>query len=163
MTRRTPIVRQISWLSTIPQFVALVIAVAIGIAFRPHDGFIWGGGAYLTYSIGSRMLIPRHHRAGVALVRQERFEEAVPNFEESLRFFDRHSWIDRFRSVVLMSPSATGYREMAILNLAFCYGQLGDGRQSRQYYDECLRRFPDSGLAHVAIRMLDSATQGGES
>ena len=163
MSSRTPIVRQVSWIATIPQFVALLIAMAIGTTFSPHDGIVWGGGAYLAYSIGSRMLIPRHHRAGMALLRQNRFEEAIPQFKESLRFFDCHSWIDRFRSVVLMSPSAAGYREMALANLAFCYGQIGEGTQSRDCYDERLKRFPDSGLANAAVRMLDSAKQIGEA
>ena len=157
MSSRTPIVRQVSWIATIPQLVALIVALAIGTAFNPHEGIFWGGGAYLAYSIGSRMLIPRYHRAGMALLRQNRFEEAIQKFQESLRFFDRHPWIDRFRSVVLMSPSAAGYREMALANLAFCYGQIGEGMQSRKCYDECLKRFPDSGLAHVALRVLHSA------
>lgn len=159
MSSRTPIVKQISWLATIPQLLALLFAMAVGGAFRPRDGIFWGAAVYLVYSIGSRQLVPRHHRAGVALVKQQRFEEAIPKFQESLRFFDRYSWIDRFRSVVLMSPSAAGYREMALANIAFCYGQMGEGRQSRHYYEKCLERFPDSGLAKAAIRMLDAAQQ----
>ena len=46
---------------------------------------------------------------------------------------------------------------MALANIAFCYGQLGNGEQSRAYYQKCLERFsPGSGLATTALRMLDS-------
>lgn len=105
------------------------------------------------------MLVARDHRVGVGLVKSQRFEEAIPKFQDSLKFFDRYPWIDRYRSIVLMSPSAAGYREMALANIAFCYGQIGDGEQSRHFYEECLRRFPDSGLASSALRMLDAGKQ----
>jgi hypothetical protein len=45
---------------------------------------------------------------------------------------------------------------MALANIAFCYGQLGNGVQCRYYYEKCLDLFPDSGLATAALRMLDS-------
>jgi len=159
MSSTIPVVKQTSWLATIPQLVALLLAIAVGQSLRPKDGFIWGAGAYLMYSIGSRWLIAKRHRVGMNLVKQHRFEEAIPEFQESLKFFDRNSWIDRFRSVVLMSPSAPGYREMALVNIAFCYGQINQGIQARRYYEECLERFPDSELAKTAIRMLDSQKQ----
>jgi hypothetical protein len=136
--------------------LALLIAIAIGSLFAGRDGILWGAFAYLAYSIGSRQLIGRAHAAGIKLVKQQRFNEAIPKFQESLEFFDRHSWIDRFRAITLMSPSAPSYREMAMANVAFCYGQLGDGEKCRLYYQRCLERFPGSGLATSALRILDS-------
>ncbi len=131
-----------------------------GYLFAGRDGVQWGAVAYLAYSIGSRQFIARAHRVGIGLIKQQRFDEAIPKFQESLEFFDRHTWIDRFRSITLMSPSAPSYREMALANIAFCYGQLGDGEQSRLYYQRCLDRFPGSGLATAALRMLDSVAAG---
>jgi len=157
MNSGTPIVRQISWLAALPQLVAIFAAMSIAYLVAGREGVPWGALAYLVYSIGSRQIVARAHRAGIKLVKQERFAEAIPQFEESLAFFDRHPWIDRYRSVVLMSPSAASYREMALANIAFCYGQIGDGQQSRAYYQKCLERFPKSGLATTALRMLDSA------
>jgi hypothetical protein len=130
MSARTPIIRQIAWLATIPQFAALVTAMLAGMWLWPPGGIYLGAAAYLLYSIGSRLTIPRTHRAGVRLTRQQRFAEAIPKFEESLAFFERYAWIDRYRSVVLMSPSAISYREMALSNIAFCYSQIGDGEQA---------------------------------
>lgn len=157
MSSQTPIVRQVSWPAALPQFAALAAAMAIGYLLGGRDGAPWGALAYLAYSIGSRRIIPKAHRAGIALVKQQRFAEAIPKFQESFEFFERHPWIDRFRSITLMSPSAASYQEMALANIAFCYGQLGDGEQSRMYYQRCLERYPDSGLATAALRMLDSA------
>jgi tetratricopeptide (TPR) repeat protein len=157
MSSGPPIIRQVSWPATIPQFVALALAMAIGAFLGGRDAALWGGAVYLAYSIGSRSLIPRAHRAGVRLFKQQRFAEAIAKHQESFEFFERHPWIDDYRSIVLMSPSAMSYREMALLNIAFCYGQLGDGAQGRAYYQRCLERFPQSGVATAALRMLDSA------
>ena len=158
MSSGTPIVRQISWPAVLPQLVALGIAIAIAYVLGAPDAVLWGGMAYLAYSIGSRQLIARAHRAGVRLMKQQRFAEAIPKFQESFDFFERHPWVDRFRSLILMSASAASYREMALANIAFCYGQLGNGEQSRTYYQNCLERYPGSGLATAALRMLDSVS-----
>lgn len=162
MTSPPPMIRRISWVAVIPQFIALALAISLGQLLspaKPSNGMLWGAAVYLFYSFGSRMLIPRDHRAGIALSRQQRFADAIPRFQQSLEFFDRHDWIDSYRSIVLMSPSAVSYREMALANIAFCYSQIGDGEQARSYYEKCLQRFPESGLAITALRMMDSARQ----
>ncbi len=157
MSTRTPILRQISWLATIPQFAIMATAIALGSLLDPHGGVIWGACAYLFYSIGSRRLIARHQRRGIALIKQQRYAEAISEFQQSLAFFGRHPWIDRFRCVILMSSSAMSYCEMALVNIAWCYGQLGDGKRAREYYVTCLDRFPNSTLAVTAIRLMDAA------
>jgi hypothetical protein len=147
-----------SWVAALPQLAALAGAVGTAYAVGGRAAAPWGALVYLAYSIGSRQLILRAHRAGIGLVKRQRFADAISKFQESLDFFDRHPWVDEFRSIVLMSPSAIGYREMALANIAFCYGQIGDGAQCRAYYQKCLERYPESGLATAALRMLDSAS-----
>jgi hypothetical protein len=120
MSSGIPIVRQVSWPAALPQLAALAAAVTIGYLLVGRDGIFPGAFAYLAYSIGSRLLIPRDHRAGIKLGRKQQFEQAIPKFQASFDFFNRHAWIDRFRSIVLMSPSAASYREMALANIAFC-------------------------------------------
>lgn len=159
----TPIIRQVSWPAVLPQLAAVIVAMTIAYALGVRDAVLWGVVAFLTYSIGSRQLIARAHRAGIRLVKQQYFEDAIPKFQGSFDFFERHPWIDRFRSIVLMSPSAAGYREMALANIGFCYGQLGNGEQSRTYYQKCLELFPGSGLATSALRMLDSVSPAQET
>ena len=157
MSSRTPIVKQVSWLAVIPQLFALVVAILIASRLFPDNGVLWGAGAFLLYSFGSRNLITRAHRAGIALVKRQQFEAAIPRFQKSLEFLDRHPWIDRLRAIVLMSPSAMSYREMALANIAFCYSQVGRGQEARHYYERCLERYPASGLASSALRMMDAA------
>lgn len=151
-----PIVRQVSWIGAVPQLIALVLAVFIGKFLFPDYGFLFGASVYLVYSFGSRLLIVRDHRSGIDLVKKGEYAAAIPRFEESLRFLDRHPWIDNARSIVLMSASKSSFREMALANIGFCYSQLGRGAEAKAAYEKCLARFPDSGLATAALRMLNS-------
>jgi len=152
MSTRTITVRQISWTVVIWPLVALAaIAVATAIAGLP-GGIFWGLGLYLAHARGSRRLIAGKHRRGVKLLKQGRYREAIVQLQESLAFFDRHPWIDRLRCIVVMNPSAASYREMDLLNLAFCYSQIGDRKRARECYETCLARFPRTCLANPAIR-----------
>ncbi|MFO0917487.1 MAG: tetratricopeptide repeat protein [Planctomycetaceae bacterium] len=156
MSSQVPIVRPMSWRAALPQFVMMAVFIGLSCAFLGREGVMLGAIAFLVYSIGSRMILMRAHRAGIGLLRQRRYQEAIPKFQESFDFLERHAWIDRFRSIVLMSPSAVSYREMALANIAFCYAQLGDGAQCRSYYERCLCLNPQNGLATAGMRMLDA-------
>ncbi len=153
-------VRQSSFALVIPQLIAIAVAILVAVRLSPSYGFIYGPAVYLLYSFVSRFLLTREHRAGVALAKEQKFEEAIPRFQKSLDFLDRYPWIDRFRSIILMSPSAFSYREMALANIGFAYSQIGRGAEAREYYEKCLERFPNSSLATAALRMLDSNDPG---
>jgi len=156
----SPIIRPISWLATLPQFVALALAVLVGIYFSPADwvlGMVLGTAAYLLYSFGSRLLLARHHSAGISLSQQGRYPDAISRYQRSLEFFDRYPWIDRYRSLVMMAPSALSYREMALINMGACSNQIGDYEQARAYYAECLTRYPGNTLATAVLHQMDAA------
>lgn len=155
---RTPIVKQISWPATIPQFAFLGLAMLVGFYVTGNsNGTVFGAVAYLIFSFGSKMIIARDHKTGMTHIRNQRYEAAIRAFERSYRFFSEYRWIDRFRSVTLMSASAITYREMALCNLAFSYTQLGNGVKAEEFYRKALAEFPDSGLAASAIRLIESS------
>lgn len=157
MSHGPPVIRTIRWIAAIPQLLAALFAAAVGHWLYPYGGAYFGLVAYLIYSIGSRQLIVRDHRTGIRLLRHERYADAIPRFEASLAFLDRHPWIDKYRSVVLMSPAAWSYREMAFNNLALCYSQLGDGQRARECYQACLDFNPKNWVATAALRLMDTA------
>lgn len=156
-SQRVPTVRPISWLATIPQLVALSAAVTVGwFATHSSTGVFCGAVVYLTYSFGSRRIIPRAHRRGIRLLQAQRFEEAIRAHEESYEFFTRHAWLDRFRSVMMMTPAAMSYREMSLINIAFAYSQIGDGKKAKEYYLRARDEFPESAMAGAALAMIES-------
>ena len=90
------------------------------------------------------------------LVRQQNFRDAIPFFEKSVDFFDKNSWLDKYRFVVLLSSSNMTYKEMGLCNIAFCYGQTGDGQKAKEYYEQTRKEFPENGLALAGLRMIDA-------
>ncbi|MFM2093789.1 MAG: hypothetical protein RIS70_913 [Planctomycetota bacterium] len=156
-TRGVPVVRSISWPATIPQLATLSLAVTVGwLLTRSVQGVFFGSMAYLIYSYASRLLLARYHRQGVRRSRAGQFREAIPLHQQSYEFFSRHTWLDRYRAITMMSPSAMSYREMALINIAFAHSQLGDGKTAKAYYERALQEFPQSGMARAALRFIHS-------
>ena len=111
---------------------------------------------YLIVSYSLRLGIPRDNQKGILLLKHGRYEEAIPHFERSYAFFSRHRWLDDFRYLVLLSSSSISYREMALANIAYAYGLMGNGKRAQLGYQRVLEDFPRSMIAHTALRMLDA-------
>ena len=45
---------------------------------------------------------------------------------------------------------------MALLNIAFCHAQLGNGELAKEYYQKTLHEFPDSGMAKASLNMIET-------
>jgi len=157
MASGTPIFRQVSWLAAIPSLMILAVAAAMGQLMGGQNGIYVALACCFGYAMVARSLVAREHRGGIRLVRRGRFSEAIPRFERSFAFFDRHRWLDDWRGLVLLSSSRASYREMAMLNSAFCYSQVGEGTRAAETYRRCLGLFPGSGMAEAALKMMESA------
>ena len=157
MSSKPPIVRQIAWLSVLPQLAIMVLVMWLLSIVGVQQAVLLGALVYLMLSMTLRFGIPKAHRRGISLVKRKQYTEAIPEFERSYEFFMRHKWIDNFRFVTLLSSSRMGYREMALLNMSFCYSQAGKGLKAKEYYHRTLKEFPESELAKTALRMIESA------
>lgn len=155
---QAPVIRPFSWLATIPQFLIYsgVLGVVYAITHSMDRAIFIGIPIVLCYSIGSRYVLPAAHRRGLRLTHQERFEEAMEAYQESFEFFTRNAWIDRYRSIFMMSPGTMSYREMALCNIAYCYLQMGNGDQAEAYYRRALEMAPENGIALSALRMIET-------
>jgi tetratricopeptide (TPR) repeat protein len=158
MSSNVPTIRQINWISILPQLVVIGIFLIIWKLINVGDPFLIALLTYLILSICLRTLIPHDHRKGMSLVKQIKYAEAIEYFEKSYAFFSRHNWIDKYRFVTLLSSSRMCYKEMALANIAFCYGQIGDGLKSKEYYERTLKEYPDNGIAKAGLNLLNSAT-----
>ncbi len=156
MSSKQPIVKQTAWLSLIPQLLILAIFIALASLTSTQSPAIMGALTYISASVLLRKTVALHHRKGMAHFRREEFVPALDRFQQSYDFFSHNRWVDDWRYVTLMSSSRVSYREMALLNMAYCYGQLGEGDKARGFYERTLMEFPDSGMAKAAINMLDS-------
>ena len=132
------------------------IIMLIWFQFNKTEFVTYGALTYLIISQSLRRTITREHRKGMDKIKLEDFENAIPHFENSYEFFKRHHWLDKYRYLTLLSSGKMTYKEMALNNIAFCYGQMGNGEVSKEYYERTLNEFPQSGIAKAGLRLLNS-------
>lgn len=156
MKQNVPVNRQVAWISILPQLALFGIILLVWSRFVDREFLLLGGLTYFVLSFTLRTLVPSDHRAGMKLVQQKKFQEAIPRFQKSYAFFSKHLWIDKYRFITLFSSSKMTYREMALVNEAFCYTQIGEGVRAIEIYERTLREFPESIMAATALQMLKS-------
>jgi tetratricopeptide (TPR) repeat protein len=156
MASNVPAVRQVAWISLVPQLLFIGLLV-FGYYLLGTQNYILNGAlTNLVISFGLQYLVPYHHRKGMKLVKQKHFQESIPYFQKSYDFFTKHSWVDKYRFITLLSSSKMCYREMALNNIAFCYGQTGDGDKAIEYYHRTLTEYPDNELARAGLNLLNA-------
>ncbi|MEN9639008.1 MAG: hypothetical protein RLZZ262_876, partial [Bacteroidota bacterium] len=72
----------------------------------------------------------------------------------------KYSWVDKYRYLTLLSSSKMTYREMGLCNIAFCYGQIGQGAKARAFYEQVRTEYPDNGIALIALNLMSSVEHG---
>jgi tetratricopeptide (TPR) repeat protein len=152
----TPTIRQVSWLSIIPQFIVIGLLIYLYHLANVVEPFIFGALTYYILAFILRNLIAKNHRQGVRLTRRQKFAEAIPYFEKSVEFFSKNGWVDKYRFLTLLSSSKMTYKEMGLCNIAFSYSQIGNGSRAKEYYEQALSAYPDNGLAMAGLNMLKS-------
>ncbi|MGV8947705.1 MAG: tetratricopeptide repeat protein [Lutibacter sp.] len=156
MASNVPTIKQIAWISVVPQLILMGILVYLYFLFGIKEPLIFGALTYLILSFGLRNFVAKDHRQGMKLVNQHKYEEAIFFFEKSVEYFTRNSWIDKYRFLTLLSSSKLTYKEMGLCNIAFCYSQINNGQKAKEYYELTLKEFPKNGLAIAGLNMLNS-------
>jgi len=157
MTSKQPLVKQSAWLSIIPQLLILSIFIVLASRTGTESPAIIGVLAYFSALTILRRTVAVQHRRGIAHFRKKEFAPALERFQQSYDYFCRHKWVDEWRYITLLSSSRTSYREMALLNIAYCYSQLEKEVEAKEFYQKTLREFPNSAMAKAAIDMMESA------
>lgn len=157
MSKDIPTYKPVAWISLVPQLIAmgtLVGLAKVGAGMDWNDALIVGAIVYLFYSWGVKSTLTHHHKTGIERAHAGDFADAIHRFEQSYTFFSEHPWIDRWRYAVLLSSNQCSYREMALVNIAFCYVQLGRREDALHYYQRALEQFPNSTLAQAGFSGL---------
>lgn len=156
MPYKLPLIKQTGWISLIPHLLVLSVVMVLASLAGVGGPALVGAVLYVFLAVLSRRILGRYHEKGMAHLKQGEFSKALENFQGSLELFRRYKWVDKWRYLTLVSPGRICYREMALLNMAYCSGQLGQEASARELYQETLAEFPESAMARAAIQVLDT-------
>ena len=154
--KKIPVVRQTAWQSVLFQFVILAIFVTIVSIFQGGftlQAIMIGVIIHVVYQAIIKILIERPVTGGIKLIQKRKFEEAISLFEKAYQFYSQNKWIDQGRYFLLISSNVS-FREMTLVNIAFCYSQIGNGLKSKEYYQRILAEFPESAFAEVSLNAI---------
>lgn len=160
MASGTPVIRQINWLAIALHLCIFVALVYLFQFLQVGAPSLMAIATYLVLAYFLRFFLAKYHRYGMMLLKRNEFEAAISNFERSYEYFQQHAWLDKFRAIFLLSSSRISYKEMALVNIAYCYSQLGEGAQAKTYYERALKEFPNSDIAKAGLNMLRAAENG---
>jgi tetratricopeptide (TPR) repeat protein len=158
MSLKLPAIKQTAWLSLIPHLLIISIFMILASIAGVGIPALIGVGGYIFLSVILKKTLARYHQRGMAYLKAREFEQALRKFQLSYDFFSRYRWVDKWRFIILLSSSRMCFQEMALLNMAYCYGQLGRKDKARELYNRTLTEFPESAMASAAIQVLDSPT-----
>jgi tetratricopeptide (TPR) repeat protein len=141
------------------QVVAFALIIVVIYVLLRADTFsllplLIGAALYFLWSSLAQRLFLRDHRIGILFLRSGVYPQAIQAFERSEAQFAQLPWLDRFRWITLLSPSAIGYREMALNNIGYAYLQLGKYAQARASYQKLLEQFPDGITSQAAAGVI---------
>ncbi|WBW98153.1 tetratricopeptide repeat protein [Oceanirhabdus sp. W0125-5] len=125
--------------------------------FQVDEPVFYGAIIYFVLIVLLKRTIPRYHRKGIKYFKNKKYDLAIKEFKKSYAFFKTFNWIDKYRIIVLLSSSRISYSEMALINMAYCYSQIGEGNKSKELYENVLQEFPNSEIALSALKIYESA------
>lgn len=166
MCSKIPIIRKIAWVALVPQLTLMFSLFFVFCFFIPSTylALMASATTFLFLSFSLRGLIALNHRKGVFLSKRGYYEQAIEAFRTSYDFFLKYEWVDQFRYITMLSSSRFYYREMALMNMAFCYTKLGEFDTAKELYQKTRALFPENELVRESIDTIPSDwTQSGDS
>ena len=158
MNTQRKVIKEGAPISLIPQLLFMgALWFAYGtIIDQPFLAPLMASSTYLLASFLLKRAFICHHMAGIALLRENRYQEALTKFQDSYDFFEKHPWIDKYRYITFLASSRISYTEMALVNAAFCCMQLHMVNEAKEYYQKALMIFPFSKIAKSALQEIEA-------
>jgi len=133
----------------------MVLMVASLFLFQ-LEGMIVASVLFFILITALQQLIPKSHKKGMKAVKQNEFNGAIEYFKQSVDFFTKKKWLDKYRAVTMFSASKMCFREMGLCNIAFCYSQTGQAEKAKALYEEILEEYPDNGIAYYSLNTINT-------
>ena len=154
MKQEIPVAKSINYIALVLQSIFLILLYFIFVESGSDEPLLWSAMIYLVLAYGLRYFVPVDHRKGIRELKEGHYEAALNSFTKSFEFFSKHKWVDTFRAFTVFTTSKQSYREMAIVYKAFTLVCLERKEEAKEYYEDCLKEYPDNSMAYEVLKMM---------
>ena len=154
--KKIPTEKPIAWLALLPQLLLMSAIFAAFYFLNIKEPLFLTASIYLILSYSLKAVFLKDHNKGIKLTKEGKNKEAIASFEKSAKFFADHLWIDQYRFITLLSAAKHHYREMALVNIGYCYMELNDPEKAKKYYERTVREYPDNEMAKLGLSTIES-------
>ena len=89
MASKIPVIKQVAWISLIPQIAFILILISIYNQFGFKDAGLYGALTYLILSMGLRYFIPKNHGEGMKLTKTINLKRQLLNMKKAINSLPR--------------------------------------------------------------------------
>jgi tetratricopeptide (TPR) repeat protein len=152
-----PTIQQTSWWRALFIIISgLVFSTIIAVIIGSLVGIPLGISMFAIVFTMVNLLIQQYLARKIKLIQQGNYSGAIQSFENMYAYFQRNKWLDKYRHIFLLNVSAISFGEMALLNIAFCYGQMGEPEKLKQILERTLAEFPNSLIAKNTLNLINT-------
>lgn len=148
-----PSTTRISGLGVLIMLVACFYLMVFADGIAGRVGAWIAGFLFFGYMGVANWWYARELFLGRAAARRGDFPQAVRRLETAIARFEALAWVDRFRMLLLFSPTGCRFRESALLALAHCHALAGNA-EALGAFERCAEAFPKSGSASASLMLL---------
>ena len=156
--------QETNWFALFPK---LLVVGILCLCFYPIDKqnfFFIAFFIYFLLTLLARWLFfPNALYEGIKLIREAKFQEAIPVLQQTIDYYLQNSWIDKYRFWLLISSAKRSITESSICNLAYCYLQTGQVKQAKEIYENVLRQYPENINAKGMLTTINLISKDAES
>lgn len=114
----------------------LIIVIWWIISKSWFKAIIYGALTYFLLAWFLRLGLQRHHRKGMNFLRKQKYAEAAAEFQNSLAFYEKYPWVDKYRFITMFSSNAIPFQQMALNNLGICYLYMDNPQKAMVYFEK---------------------------
>ncbi|MCB0706844.1 MAG: hypothetical protein KDC34_16120 [Saprospiraceae bacterium] len=150
-------IRTISWPAVAVQVIILAFLIKLlsWMGLSNPFPFLVGPPFYLFIAFGLRGWLEEDHRKGMKAIRSQNYHAALEYFDQSIEFFENYPKVDKYRALTLLSAARFSFREMGMVNKAYCLGQVGRVSEMAALYRQVFQEYPENDIARMALELMD--------
>jgi len=157
MTSKVAFVKQeTNWFALFPKLLVIGILCVCFYPIDKQNFFFIAFFIYLLLTLLARWLFfPNVLYEGIKLIREAKFQEAIPVVQQTIDYYSKKPWIDKYRFWLLISSAKRTITESSTCNLAYCYLQIGQVKRAKEIYEDVLRQHPENINAKSMLNTIN--------